>query len=431
MPYHISAAEYSLHDLYRLALERSETIQIAREELYISEQKKDKAVSEFLPAISAFGNHTRYNEEKRSAISIVQPDYSNSWGIRLDRSVSLGGREINSYRMSKDGIIKSRYDLDAVKEDYLLSVASAYYNVLKAKKAMDIADVNVERLAKHRDAAKIRLKVGEAVKTEVLRAEAELAGAQSDAVRAENSIKLAKATLAKTAGIIGDYDVKESQESQRHKGTESEDVKNMTVNCQMLSVDCLRQTALSERAELKAFIIENRIAENGVAYAKGSYLPNISVEGVYSSKEDHPSSVSALRETIYGGLKIDFPIFEGGLRMAEVREAKAKLRQTGYRLSDLKNSISVEVENAYLALITESGVITNLEAQVAYATDNYNAVSKQFEHGLANSVDVMDANTLLVTAQRKLSDARFNYQLALLRLKRATGTLLKTVSSKE
>jgi len=71
------------------------------------------------------------------------------------------------------------------------------------------------------------------------------------------------------------------------------------------------------------------------------------------------------------------------------------------------------------------------EAQVAFAEDNYKAISKQFEHGIANSIDVMDANTLLVTAERQLADARYNYQLAILKLKRATGTLLKTVVSKQ
>jgi outer membrane protein len=56
-------------------------------------------------------------------------------------------------------------------------------------------------------------------------------------------------------------------------------------------------------------------------------------------------------------------------------------------------------------------------------------VSKQFKHGLANSVDVMDANTLLVTAERELINAKYNYQFAILKLKHATGTLLKTVAS--
>jgi outer membrane protein len=79
--------------------------------------------------------------------------------------------------------------------------------------------------------------------------------------------------------------------------------------------------------------------------------------------------------------------------------------------------------------LTLSGVLEKLQAESAYAADNYNSVSKQFEYGLANSIDVMDANTLLVTSERELANAKYDYQLALLRLKSATGTLLKTVNS--
>ncbi|MBI4654444.1 MAG: TolC family protein [Nitrospirae bacterium] len=418
----LASQEYSLSDLYKLALERSETIQIAREELYISEQGKDKAFSAFLPTFSAFGSHIRYSGEKRSSISVLQPDYSNSWGVRLDRSLSLGGQEVISYGISKDSIQKSIYDLNKVKEDYLLSVAAAYYDVLKSKKSLDIAKANVERLTKHRDAAKTRLKIGEVTKTVLLRAEAELSGAQSDLIKAENNLKLAKIILARIVGITENYDVKESQEST--------DLKNIVpADCQLSTIDCLKEKAVSERTELKAIAIEKKIAEDKIKYAKGSYWPTLSVEGVYSRKEDYPSSVSAVGETIYGGLKLDFPFFEGGLRMAEVREARAKQRQTEYRFSDLKNSINIDVEDAYLSVITQSGILTKLETQVNYAMDNYNAVSKQFEYGLANSIDVMDANTLLVTAERELANARYDYQLAILKLKRATGTLLKTAVS--
>ena len=87
------------------------------------------------------------------------------------------------------------------------------------------------------------------------------------------------------------------------------------------------------------------------------------------------------------------------------------------------------MENAYLDLITQKAITEKFEAQAVYAEDNYKAVSKQFEYGIANSLDVMDANTLLVTAQRQLADAKYNYQLSILRLKRATGMLLKSVIS--
>jgi outer membrane protein len=52
-------------------------------------------------------------------------------------------------------------------------------------------------------------------------------------------------------------------------------------------------------------------------------------------------------------------------------------------------------------------------------------VARQFEFGLSTSLDVMDANTLLVSSERKAALAAYNYQYALLVMKKATGTLLQ------
>ena len=113
----------------------------------------------------------------------MQPSSSSSWGLRLDQSLSLGGQEIINFFISEKDIDLKRSNLSAVKEAYLLSVASAYYDVLKGNKSVEIAKANVERLTKYRDAANARLKAGEVTKTVILRAEAELSGAQADLVK--------------------------------------------------------------------------------------------------------------------------------------------------------------------------------------------------------------------------------------------------------
>lgn len=411
VPAALPAQEYSLGDLYSIALERSKGIKIAEEELYISDRDKDRAMAVLVPTLSAFGSRTEYNG---SAVS--HPGNSTSWGLKLGQSISMSGRELTALKIAKESIVKSGFDLDAVREDYLLIVASDYYDVLKARKTLEIINANVERLTKHRDAAQIRLKVGESTRTVLLRAEAELAGAQSDMIRADNGLKFAKVVLARTVGISSDYDLREDETSAA-TGQQS-----------AMGLDVLKQTALSERAELKSTGLQKEIADKQIKYTKGLYWPSLSVEGVYSRKEDRPSSDSTDNENIYGVLSINYPFFEGGLRKAEVAQAEARQRQADYRFQDMQDSVNVEVENAYLELATVSGVLEKLGAEVAYARDNYNSVTKQFEYGLADSIDVMDANTLLVTSERQLAYAQYDRQLALLKLQRATGTLLKTVA---
>lgn len=128
---------------------------------------------------------------------------------------------------------------------------------------------------------------------------------------------------------------------------------------------------------------------------------------------------------------LNFPLFEGGLRVADLNEAKAKQRQSVLNYEDNIKSVNIEVQNAYLNLITQTGIYKSLEDQLTFARENNTAVTKQFEFGLASIIDVIDANNLLVTAERQLYDAVYTYQLAVLRLKRATGELLNEYLGQE
>jgi outer membrane protein len=412
VPVCLHAEEYSLGDLYRIGLESAERIKISEEDLYIAERAKDKAMALLLPKLSAFGNYTNYTEEKRNtAGTVVQPDKTTSWGLRADESLSLSGRELTALGISKENIIKSRYDLYAVREVYLMNIALAYYDVLKVKKALDITESNLERLTKYRDAAQKRLKVGEVTKTVLLRAEGELSGARSDYVKVKNTLELAKAVLARVVGIKGDFQLKEEP---------SEDII-------IPSESSYLEMAFSGRADLKSLEIQKKIAEELVQFTKGAYWPTLSVSGVYAKADQSPDTPSLVKESTYGLITLNFPFFEGGLRYAEVKEARAKERQSALLYEDYKKSIGVEVQGAYLDLVTQKGILKFLEDQLVYARDNYNAVAKQFEFGLSQSLDVMDANTLLVTAERDLAAAVYNYQVAILRMKKVTGTLMKTV----
>jgi outer membrane protein len=423
------AAEYSLGDLYRLALEKSETIKIAEEDLSISERDKDRALSALLPTFSAFGYHTHYTKDIMQGGALIQPDYTNEWGLRIGRTFSLSGREFTVYSTAKEGIEKSRFDLSAIQEGYLFTVATQYYTVLRARRETEIAHANVKRLTKQRDAARKRLEVGEVTKTVLLRAEAELAGAQSELIKADNALIIAKTRLAKTAGITGEYAVTEPLLGREGLIGESGeiDLSFLRGDCALPIPDCLKQQALSERAEIRSLTIERDVAEEGVKIARGSYWPDITLEGVYSRQENDPASSFGIKERTYGAVKLDFPFFEGGLTKAEVGQARARLRQAEYSLLDQKRTIGVEVENAYLVAVSQGSVLKQLKAELGYAADNYNLVSKQFQYGLADSLDVIDANTLLVTTEREFRNSEYEYQLALLRLKRATGTLLKEV----
>lgn len=410
----ISATQgYTLNDLYRIALQRAEVIMISKDNLYVSERTKDKAVSALMPRISIIGGYTRYF---LPTDNIVRPDDVISGGVRVDQSFSLAGKEFIALRGTRVGVDKSKYDLYAVKEKYLLRVASAYYDVRSAKGEIEIAAAHVERLTGHRDAAAKRFKVGEVTKTDLLRAEAELAGAKSELIMAENALEIAKAILARVVGLTGDFVIRDS--NARYKNIAAHDL------------NLLKKTALAERAEMRSSILQSKMAEKEVRHTKGAYWPTLSIEAVYMRTEENPAHPLFIEESLHVGFRLNFLIFDGGLRRAEIRQTKARQRQAELLREDLRKSINIEVESVYLDLMTQKGILEFLENQVIFAKDNFDLISRKYEFGLATGIDVMDASALLVTSKRQLSEAAYNYELSLVRLKRATGTLLESVEGR-
>jgi len=181
---------YSLEDLYRLGLRTAERIKIAEEDVAIAERQQDKGFSTLMPRLNTFGDYRSYSRSAPGATpgSTAQPNTVELFNLRLDQSVSLGGREFIAYSMLKENVTKSKFDLTTTREEYLQRIAAFYYEMLRALRQIEIANANVARLTKQRDAAATRLKVGEVTKTTLLRAEAQLSGAESEVVRAKKQV---------------------------------------------------------------------------------------------------------------------------------------------------------------------------------------------------------------------------------------------------
>ncbi len=413
-----NAREYTLCDLYHQALKNSERIKYAEENLYISKTGKDKAWSVLIPKLTAYGTYNQYSEKKyadsssSSSPTLIQPDNSANWGVRADESFSLSARELNALKYAGQNITKNEYDLDATKSDFVLAIAAAYYDTLKAKKSLEVAAANMERLTQYRDSVAKRVKVGELTRTALLRADGELSGARSDYLKATNSFKIARATLSRIVVIEDDFLLTET---------------TLPID-EYVDFNKLRDAVADSRSDLKSYAIQQKMAAEQVKYARGAFWPNVGLFAVYNGYDQDPLA-STNKESVLAGVSLTFPFFEGGLRIADYREAKAKERQAKLAYDEFKKIVDIELQNAYLDLQTEQGTLHFLEDQLIFADDNYNAIIRMFNNGLATSLDVMDANSLLLSAEKNVNEARYNYQLANLRLKRTSGTLLPFINA--
>lgn len=413
---------YSLYDLCKIADKNARTIKIAEDDLYISEQDKKRALAVLMPRLTAFGSKNRtftgYDNQvpDRKMNSIKDTE---TIGLQLDQSFTLNGKELVALKVTKDQIKKSEYDLESTKSNYLFEVSTIYYQILIAKKILDISKADVKRLEKHKNSVTEKLKVGTVTKTALFRAEAEHSKSKTNLLSALNNFKLAKASLKNLVDIDEEFSLIEDQFFYL-KGLE-------------LSYENLIQEAIENRPELKSVTKAQEIADKTISYEYGSYWPKISIIGLYADSEilsDHES-----KYRLYNGetnvkeksieATITFTIFNGGLRKAQINQAVARKRQADAAFIDTKNSIILESKKAWFDFETAKSTIETLKDELKSAKENLNAVAMQFEYGLSDSVDMMDADTLFVSAQTRLAEAEFSYELSILDIVRIKGNLLE------
>jgi len=404
-----SKTVYTLVDLAKLANLHSQNIKIAQDDLYIAQKDKSRAFSVLVPRATIYGSVVERKNENISSPDTV------TMGGKLTQSFTLNGKELIALNVTKATIESKSFSLESIRAQYLLAVSQAYYDILSSQRNLEIAESDVQRLTTYRDSVKEKLNVGNVTKTDFYRSEAELSRSLTTQIVAENTILKNKAVLRNLVNVDEMYELKKETSSLiEHYQCELEEIKEI---------------ALKQRAEIKEAKQNLLIAKKTISYNKSDYWPTISLEAGYRETDIEymtgGSPVDYDTEDLYVQGELTFTLFDGGLRKATIQQTIAEHRKAKYALELQEKEIILESTNAYYDFKSAKGALINLEDELKSAQETLNAVSMQLEYGMADSLDAIDANSLLVSAQRRLSDAQYTYYFAVLRIIYTKGELVE------
>ncbi len=399
----------TLDEAYRLALANHERVAIAGEDIRQAETGLRKTVSRILPNLTAEGSYTRYTADKGSDTFIIQPESSTSAELRLTQPLYSGGREWAAQRQARLRIRSVRKGFDAAKEDVIRDTSRAYYGVLKARKDGEIQRAALKRAEERLQVAKARLKVGEVTRSAVLRAEAEKAGAEAELIKSKNNLDNMLDLLRRITGVEERIGVSEPPAEPPVA----------------LTAEALVDIALKERNDYAQRSLEEKAANEGIAIAKAGFKPSLKLEGLYSWRDQDPQTTFFQENSTSGTLRLTYPIFEGFLRKAELTEARSSLLQAELRRLGLRRDIEVQVREALNNIRAIESLTESFRRQLAFAEEDYKMVFEQFKFGVATTLDVIDAENTLVSAQSSLANAVYDLELAKIDLKYVTGVLVQ------
>jgi outer membrane protein len=247
-------------------------------------------------------------------------------------------------------------------------------------------------------------------KNDLLRSEVELANGRQNLVRAENGVEIAKARFNTVL------------RREINTPTEVEDI--LTLRDYAKSLDECRQLAMENRTEIKSYTQKIEQSRKLVDVAKSEYFPSVNVVGHYERYGDDPSvNGSPLRNAdnsyVMGVASWNF--WEWGRTKNRVDASRSRENQATYALENLKDQVSLDVKNSWLALQESRKQVAVTQKAIEQAEENYRITQERYREQVGTATDVVDAQTLLTRARSDYFNALSDYNISIARLERAMG----------
>jgi outer membrane protein len=413
VPLAISAEKiYTLQDAYNSALKTNETVIMAEEGVFQADSRVDQARSYLLPQLVGKAGYTRYDKTlpPNGGLFLFQPLEQSQAVLELTQPLYTGGRTLAAYRTAKTLSEASKKTLSTTQQDILINVAEAYFEVLKAEKLVEVSKDSLRRMEEYKQVTErvASTRRTKANISDLLRARTLVSQAGIVVTISTDRLKISRQKLFLLTRLPGDAALGEPQ----------------TLSLPAGSVDQLTQIALESRDDYAGSRLGLKVAEENITIVKGAHFPQLSAVGGMQYTDSYPAT--GLDATVYyAGLRLQIPIFEGGLMRAEIAEAKSKFRQSELALNQLRRAIETDVYEAYINAQTQTTVLNTAKVQHDDARENYRTITDLFGEGLVSSLAVIDAQQALFVSERELVNATYDQQVAILKLQKSTGLLGK------
>ena len=431
---------WTLEDCIKHAYENN--IQIKQQELNTNVKSLDLIQSKaaLLPSLDASGSHS-YNFGRtidmytnQFATSRVQ---SNNFYVSSGVTVFDGFKLLNTIKQNMLEKEAAVYDLEKMKNDISLTIATAYLQVLfnyefldQKQSQFDISKLQVKRTS-------ILVEAGTLSKASLFEIQAQSASDELQYVNAKNQLDLSYLTLAQLLDL---------------PSTDGFEIERPAINMSTLTFpvqtpEYIYSTSLTLQPEIKSAEIKLKSAQKGLSIARSSFSPSLSLRGSYgtgysgASKEitdiiltgSTPIGYTQSMELVYGptydyltqtkpfksqlkdnlnqsiGLTMTIPLFNGLQSQTAVSKSKIAIENTNYILQNTKNQLNKNIQQAYADAKSANNRYLAAQKSVEANEESYKYVEQKFNLGMLNSIDYNDAKNKLSSARSELLQSKYEY----------------------
>lgn len=414
-PQELVGRELGLEEAVNIGLENAPVIVARIGDYMAAQQRVNQAASPLLPQLTSSGNYGRQRQISPASGAAAINDYGNA-NVTASQLLFDFGRTWAAKDVAKYSAEVVKEVLETQKLDIAQLVKTQYFTLLLAKRLVEVNVAALDRAEVNLRSAQGFFQVGTQPKSFVTRAEVDVANSRVNVIRAQNAVNLARVALNAAMGIA------------INAPTEVKDLLSYVpfpTDREQLVTEALRN-----RPEYRQVKAQFDAAEASVRQTFRDFFPNLfgsgtyGITGVTGGPAFNSRSTSGFND--YGnqwnvGLTLNWTIFDGGNRVARYKEAKAAVEASQARVRDTELQIWQGVEQSYLNLGAAQERIGAAQKAVESAAENYQLARGRFDAGVANIIELTDAQQALIQAQSDEAGALADYRITIVLLERALG----------
>ncbi|HSV75012.1 MAG TPA: TolC family protein [Chthonomonadales bacterium] len=396
-----------LDQAIRFALANQPSLAIAGSQVGAARSRVTQARSRFFPQIGP-------SYEYSSQLTTVSTAAGTRRSVMESAVAQIGLRQlVFDTGRREEGVAQARHlqqaaehNLLDARQDVVLNVTIAYYDVLRRQELVRVAESSADRARTTLEATQAAVEAGTERAIDVLQAQADMENAMVSVSQARNDVRLAQVALRNAMGIVAPVQVQVAAATLPPPAPEPE---------QRTPADFIR-LATESREDLKGTRASISATRRSVRIAniEAGLQVQADVIGGYRFDPD-PGESRAFTATL------TYPLFDAGLTRARVREMKASVEQAERQLDVALQNLTLEVEHAHLLREEARLRIVATASAVRAARSNYEAARESQREGTGDVIAVITAQTLLVTAETNAVQALYDFHTADARLQRAIG----------
>jgi HAE1 family hydrophobic/amphiphilic exporter-1 len=338
--------------------------------------------------------------------------------------------------IAQRGVRQSRANFEAQLNDTVQTVINQYWDVVQARKTLDVLKKSLELAEASYQRDKRALELGALPPLDIYRSESQVAQRKVTVIQAEYALKQVETTLRQTVGA--DLDARAGA-----LDLELTDAAETSGKLEIVDLQESLADALKNRPEIDAQNQQLAIDDTNAKLAVNNLRPEVSLSASYTSNGlggivfdstgnlisnggfgDSLSQLGGFSFPTYGvSLQMRFPI-RNSSAAADLGTALVSKRRNLYQMRSLQQTISSQVKNAVHDLELAELVITAAQDSRELAAKNLAAEERKYQLGAETIFFVLDAQNQLSQAEESLVQAQVSYQKALAEVDHATGSLL-------